>query len=130
MPRSVCFVGHLMLPLLAGGETPVVGGAEVQSLHLAEELRRRGWEVRFLVCALEDATPASVQTPLGPARVLYRRRLCKSPLDKVREKRATLAVAWAEASDLVFQRAVWDADVVGLARRLRRRPFVYSIASD
>jgi glycosyltransferase involved in cell wall biosynthesis len=130
MQRSICFVGHLMLPLLLRSEHPVVGGAEVQSLHLAEELHRRGWQLRFLVCSLDPGTAETLQTPLGPARVLYPRSLDKSITDKLREKRATFAAIRQEESDLVFQRAVWDADVAALAARWRRRPYVYSLASD
>jgi hypothetical protein len=102
----------------------------VQSFHLAEELARRGWRLEFLVCALDDA-PAQVRpTRLGPARVLYRRRTSKTLGDKVREKLALYETLRRVDTDLVFERAVWDADVAALACRSRRRPFVYGLASD
>lgn len=119
-----------MLPLLERTDDPVVGGAEVQSFHLAEELVRRGWRLEFLVCALDDAPARVRQTPLGPARVLYRRRTSKSLGDKVREKLALYEALRHVDTDLVFERAVWDADVAALACRSRRRPFVYGLASD
>lgn len=130
MPGSICFVGHLLLPLLGGTSEPVVGGAEVQSFHLAEELHRRGWLLSFLVCSLDERRSGVRSTPLGPAEVLYARRLVKTTGDKLREKRATFAAVRRTAADLVFQRAVWDADVAALGARLRGRPFVYSLASD
>ncbi|MFQ5600788.1 MAG: glycosyltransferase family 4 protein [Candidatus Krumholzibacteriia bacterium] len=130
MPRSICFVGHLMLPVLTGSDDAVIGGAEVQSYHLAEEMQRRAWEVSFLVCAMHEAQHGVLQTRLGPARVLYPRRLRKSPADKLHEKRRTFGAVRRTDSDLIFQRAVWDADVCALAARLSKRPFVYSVASD
>lgn len=129
MPGSVCIVGHLMLPLLTGSREPWIGGAEVQSLHLAEELHRRGWRLSFLTCA-RAGDHGDVPTRLGPARLLYERRTQKHLADKVREKRATFAAVRRQAADLFFQRAVWDADVVAAAARLSRRPFVYALASD
>lgn len=129
MPASVCIVGHLMLPLLTGSREPWIGGAEVQSFHLAEELHRRGWRLSFLTCA-RPADTGSVTTPLGPAHRLYLRRGSKSLGDKMREKIATFAAVYREDADLFFQRAVWDADIVATAARLRRRPFVYALASD
>jgi len=130
VPGSACIVGHLCLPLLTGGDAPVVGGAEVQTVHLAEELHRRGWRLAFLVCALDDATPPVVETRLGPALVLYRRRLAKSLAVKLREKRATWRAVRRTPADLVFQRAVWDADVAAMAARSRGVPYVYALASD
>jgi len=130
MTGSICIVGHLMLPLLTGGDAPVVGGAEVQLLHLAEELHRRGWRTSFLVCALEAGTPPVVATALGPATVLYQRRLPKTIAMQVHEKRATWNAVRGLTTDIVFQRAVWDADLIGLGARSRRIPYVYSIASD
>jgi glycosyltransferase involved in cell wall biosynthesis len=130
MPGSICVVGHLMLPLLGGTGEPVVGGAEVQSFHLAEELHRRGWRLSFLVCSLDEHGSGVRSTPLGPAEVLYARRLAKTPAIKLREKYATFAAVRRTDADLVFQRAVWDADVAALAARLAGRPFVYALASD
>jgi len=130
MPPSICFVGHLMLPLLTGTDAPVVGGAEVQMFHLAEELHHRGWGTSFLVCALDDATPAVVSTRLGPATVLYRRRLHKTTMMQGREKLATWRRVRDLAADIVFQRAQWDADVIAIAARSRHIPFVYALASD
>lgn len=130
MARSLCVVGHLMLPLLAGTSEPVVGGAEVQSFHLAEELHRRGWRLEFLVCALGDGGPGEENTPLGTARRIVRRRLHKTLVDKLHEKRALFDAVRTTDADLVFERAVWDADVAALACRLRHRPFVYGLASD
>ena len=131
MPRSVCLVGHLMLPLLTGGDEPVVGGAEVQSFHLAAELQRRGWKTSFLVCSLDGTAAGTVQpTPFGPAHILYPRHPAKSPAVKLQEKRALFAAVRHCDADLVFQRAVWDADVAALAARRNRVPYVYSLASD
>jgi glycosyltransferase involved in cell wall biosynthesis len=119
-----------MLPLLTGTSDPVVGGAEVQSYHLAEELGRRGWRLEFLVCALGGESRGRRETPLGSARLLYRRRLRKTLADKLDEKRSLFEAVRRTAADLVFERAVWDADVVALGCRLARRPFVYGLASD
>jgi glycosyltransferase involved in cell wall biosynthesis len=130
MSPSICMVGHLMLPLLAGTPEPVVGGAEVQSFHLAQELHRRGWRLSFLVCSLDGRAGGVHDTPLGPAHVLYPRRLRKSPAVKLQEKRALFAAVARSDADLIFQRAVWDADVAALAARSRGRPYVYSLASD
>ena len=130
MPASICFVGHLMLPLLTGTDAPVVGGAEVQMFHLAEELHHRGWGTSFLVCALDDATPAVVSTRLGPATVLYRRRLHKTTMMQGREKLLTWRRVRDLAADIVFQRAQWDADLIAIAARSRRIPYVYALASD
>jgi glycosyltransferase involved in cell wall biosynthesis len=130
MSRSICFVGHLMLPLLAGTPEPVVGGAEVQSYHLAQELQRRGWHLSFLVCSLDGTSGGVRSTPLGAAQILYPRRLAKTTGMKLREKRALFAAVARTDADVVFQRAVWDADVAALAARWRRRPYVYSLASD
>jgi glycosyltransferase involved in cell wall biosynthesis len=131
MPPAICFIGHLLLPLLRDGDAPVVGGAEVQMFHLAEELHRRGWRTSFLVCALDATTPDVVATRLGPATVLYRRRLPKSLAIRVHEKLATWRhVRALSGVDFLFQRAVWDADVVALAARARRIPYLYALASD
>src|SRR5262245_20190057 len=130
MAPSLCVVGHLMLPLLAGTDEPVVGGAEVQSFHLAEELARRGWRLSFLVCGHGAAEPPLRPTPLGPAHVIFPRRLRKSPRDKLHEKRALFDAVLRSEADLVFERAVWDADLAAIACRLRHRPFVYGLASD
>lgn len=130
MPRSICFVGHLMLPLLRGTDEPVVGGAEVQMFHLAQELVHRGWDASFLVCGLAATDRGRIDTPLGPAQVLYPRRSQKTAAQKWLEKRALYAAVRATGADLVFQRAVWDADVAALAARVRRVPYVYSLASD
>jgi glycosyltransferase involved in cell wall biosynthesis len=130
MARSLCVVGHLMLPLLASTNDPVVGGAEVQSFHLAEELVRRGWRLEFLVCAMGGESRGRQETPLGTVRRLYKRRVRKSLGDKLDEKRSLFEAVRRTDADLVFERAVWDADVAALACRLRRRPFVYGLASD
>jgi glycosyltransferase involved in cell wall biosynthesis len=130
MSRSICIVGHLMLPLLAGTDEPVVGGAEVQSYHLAAELHRRGWHVSFLVCSHDGRTRGVQPTPLGPAHILYPRRLHKSLPAKLHEKGALFAAVSHSDAEFVFQRAVWDADLAALAARWRGRPFVYSLASD
>jgi len=130
MTGSVCFVGHLMLPLLSGTTEPVVGGAEVQSFHLAEELHRRGWRLSFLVCSLDDAPETVRSTRFGPAQVLYRRRLPKTLRMKLEEKRALFAAVRRTEADLVFQRAVWDADVAALAAHQRGIPYLYALASD
>ena len=130
MPRSICFVGHLMLPLLRGTNEPVVGGAEVQMFHLAQELVHRGWDASFLVCGLAPTDRGWIDTPLGPAQVLYPRRARKTGAQKLHEKRALYAAVRATGAGLVFQRAVWDADVAALAARARRVPYVYSLASD
>ncbi len=45
---SVCMVAHNALPLLLGTGTQVVGGAEVQQVLLARELRRNGCEMSFV----------------------------------------------------------------------------------
>jgi glycosyltransferase involved in cell wall biosynthesis len=130
MAGSICFVGHLMLPLLQGTAEPVIGGAEVQSYHLAAELQARDWKTSFLVCRFDD-DPAPVRdTPLGPAHVLYRRRLPKSLADKWREKLALFEAVRRTGAGLVFQRAVWDADVAAFAAQRQRRPYVYALASD
>ncbi len=131
MARSVCFVGHLMLPLLTGGDEPVVGGAEVQSFHLAAELQRRGWQTSFLVCSLDGTAADTIRpTPFGPAQVLYPRHVAKPLAVKVQEKRALFAAVRASGANLVFQRAVWDADVAAIAARRNGIPYVYSLASD
>jgi glycosyltransferase involved in cell wall biosynthesis len=131
MARSVCFVGHLMLPLLTGSDEPVVGGAEVQSFHLAAELQRRGWQTSFLVCSLDGTAAGTVlATPYGPAQILYPRHASKTPAIKLQEKRALFAAIRASDASLVFQRAVWDADVAAIAARRNRIPYVYSLASD
>jgi len=130
MPRSVCFVGHLMLPLLVGSDAPVIGGAEVQMFHLAQELHRRGWRTSFLVCALDDAAVRRYDTPLGPAHVLYRRRVRKTLAQKIAEKRALYAAVLHSDADVIVQRAVWDADVAAYAAARRRIPYVYMVASD
>ena len=130
MPRSICFVGHLMLPLLRGSGEPVVGGAEVQMFHLAQELVRRGWEASFLVCGLTPADRGRIETPLGPAHVLFPRRATKTAAQKLPEKQALYRAVRRTASGVVLQRAVWDADVAALAARTRGLPYVYSLASD
>ena len=130
MSRSICVVGHLMLPLLAGTPEPVVGGAEVQSFHLAQELHRRGWRLSFLVCSHDGSSRGVRQTPLGTAHILYPRRSSKRLVDKLQEKRALFNAVLHADGDLVFQRAVWDADLAALAARWRGRPYVYSLASD
>lgn len=130
MPGSICFVGHLMLPLLRGTHEPFVGGAEVQMFHLAQELVRRGWQASFLVCGTGPADAGRVETALGPAHVLFPRRIAKTAGQKIQEKRALYAAVRSSRAGLVLQRAVWDADVAALAARTRRVPYVYSLASD
>src|SRR5262249_52440201 len=122
--------GHLMLPLLAGSDAPVVGGAEVQMYHLAQELHRRGWRTSFLVCALDDSGARRYDTPLGPAQVLYRRRVRKTLAHKIAEKRALYRAVLHTDADVIVQRAVWDADVAAHAAARRRVPYVYMVASD
>ena len=119
-----------MLPLLAGTPEPVVGGAEVQSFHLAQELHRRGWRLSFLVCSLDGAESGVRSTALGPAHVLFPRHPVKHLGVKLHEKRALFGAVLRSRADLVFQRAVWDADLAALAARWRGRPYVYSLASD
>jgi glycosyltransferase involved in cell wall biosynthesis len=130
MAGSLCIVGHLMLPLLTGGREPVVGGAEVQMFHLAAALQARGWRNEFLVCALDGRDAGTIATTYGTARVLYARRQRKSPADKWREKRRLWTAIRASGSELVFQRAVWDADIAAAAARHRGLPYVYALASD
>lgn len=127
---SICFVAHLVLPLLQERDEALVGGAEVQTFHLATELAQRGWAVSFLACALGEETLQPVQTGAGLVRFLYRYKIQKTPRDKLREKRRTWAAINALDADIVLQRAVWDADVVALAARRRGIPFVYALASD
>jgi glycosyltransferase involved in cell wall biosynthesis len=130
VPGSVCFVAHLVLPLIHRTSDALVGGAEVQTFHLAEELQRRGWAVSFLACALTPGGPQQIDTPLGPVRVLYPYRARKTLRDKMSEKRRTFTAVRAVRADVLVQRAVWDADVVALAARTRHLPYVYALASD
>lgn len=130
MPGSVCFVAHLVLPLIHRTSDALVGGAEVQTFHLAEELHRRGWTVSFLACGLGPGGPEHIDTPLGRVHVLYPYRAHKTWRDKLHEKRRTFAAVRAVRADVLVQRAVWDADIVALAARLRRLPYVYVLASD
>ena len=119
-----------MLPLLSGGREAVVGGAEVQMFHLAAALQARGWRNEFLVAALDGAEDGTIATAYGTARVLFARRTHKSPADKWREKRRLWSAVGATGCDVVFQRAVWDADIAAAAARRRGLPYVYALASD
>ena len=95
MPGSVCFVAHLVLPLIHRTSDALVGGAEVQTFHLAEELHRRGWTVSFLACGLGPGGPEHIDTPLGRVHVLYPYRAHKTWRDKLHEKRRTFAAVQA-----------------------------------
>lgn len=130
MSISLCVVGHLMLPLLRHGREPWVGGAEVQMFHLAAALRAHDVRSTFLVCGAAPADRGHLDTPYGPAEVLFPRRSQKSLRDKWREKHALWRAVRRSTADVVYQRAVWDADIASWAARRADIPYVYALASD
>lgn len=122
---KICIISLGAYPLLARKDIEVVGGAELQSTLLARELRKRDFDVSFIVCDFGQQSPEiiddirilkaySADAPMGirfsTVRLIWR------------------ALRQADADIYYGFRGV--AGVVALYCLLRRKKLVIGIPSD
>jgi len=130
-PR-ICFISEseATYGLLADPCCEAAGGAELQQVLLASALLKLGYKVTFLVA--DYGQPSKVVTEQGitlirTRRLFEQRRGLLELADLLRLLRAMSAAG----ADIYYQRT--SAPVTGIAAaycRLRRRPFVFSVAHD
>jgi glycosyltransferase involved in cell wall biosynthesis len=122
----VCFLSGNIYPLLSGRawkDLPIVGGAEIQQLLIAQGLARRGIEVTFIT---EDYGQGS-EIEIGGFRVLA----YTFGRNKIRQGRTLSRAMGRSGADVFYIRGVprYMALIAWRARAMRR-PLVMGIASD
>jgi len=127
LPAKICFVSLDSYPLLAGNNTEVVGGAEVQQVILAKELLKHGFKVTFVTYGNEPASTEYIDN---------------IEVIKIGKRTPTLYLnlfprAWCiwkamrkADADIYFHRAGASGLVVAIFCYLRRKRFVHYIPSD
>ncbi len=128
----VCFVSEskATYSILTGDACSKVGGAEVQQTLLASTMRDMGYPVSFLV--QDFGQPDKVVTEQGIALIKIRPQSGKLPGQKFLDEFARFFQAMGRAdADIYYQRA--GSPVTGITAlycRLKRKPFVFSLASN
>lgn len=132
-PR-ICFVSEseATYGLMVGGDaSATVGGAEVQQALLAPALQKLGYSISFLVPDLGQ--PDEVVTEQG-IRLIKTREQYK-PVAGLRDQLADVRLLFRAMSragaDIYYQRtSATITGIVALYCKLKRKPFVYSVASN
>jgi glycosyltransferase involved in cell wall biosynthesis len=123
-PVRVAFLASHVYPLLAGrDDLPLIGGAEVQQLLLARELRALGLEIRLVVEDLGQGPEC-----MADGFVLHGYRFGQ---DKVEQARSLWLALRAADPDIIYVRNVPRFIAVLLAFRWRHhRPLVLGLSTN
>lgn len=125
----VCFVAPFALPVLEDLDVRSVGGAELQQVLIARQLRLYGWSVSFVVAdyGIEPRVLADGIDVIPAFRVDSRGGLLGTP---VRSAALGWAMRTAGADVYVTRAGMVFVLPIALASRVLRKPFVYLGAHD
>lgn len=128
---SICFVSLNSYPIVSGKNIDNIGGAELQQILLAKDLHKHGFQVSYVVFdhgqesreVVDGIEIYSVGFPKG-----YMLSGLKSYLSVLRLYWKALSKTNA---DIYYQRcAARDTGVIALFCLVKRKKFVFSLASD
>lgn len=123
---NVCFLALNTYPILTGRNLGFTGGAEVQQVWLSRELMKRGYDVSFVTY---HHGGADIEYVDGVRIIKTYPRTIATQLSPIKKLALTLRALDLADADLYLHMA-GSAGVLTAYKLLRRRPFVYGIASD
>lgn len=126
MDRKICFLSLNSYPLLAEKDLGFVGGAEVRQLLLVKELLRYNYDICYVTYSHGERDTEYLNGIEIVKTYKRKEEFTKSSLEKARN--IWKALDRAQAQIYIHMSGSWG--VLGTYRVLRKKPFIYGIASD
>lgn len=123
---SICFVSPQAYPILAGLDFKSAGGAEVQQVLLAKEMKKNGFDVSFVVADYGQSKTERIDG----IKVIKSFELFKGnrALRYLPDMLSMIKAMDLANADIYYQRDATNyTGPVALFRKLKRKSFVYSI---
>lgn len=123
---KICFISLNSYPLLKGIDLGYVGGAEVQQVELAKELKKRGYEIYFITYATED-NETEIVNEINIVPVYNRKELNKLSYPR------KMLLLWKKLkevdADIYYYRA-GSPGISSIFCKLNKKKIIKSISSD
>lgn len=123
---KICFISLSAYPLLTGKDLAYTGGAEVQQVEIAKELKKRGYEISFITYGADHDNENSFnEIPIFPA---YDRNHVKDY--GILKKAFFIYKKMKEVDADIYYYHAGSPGVITLCAKLLKKRIVNHIASD